>query len=84
MINALKWMVRFLETRFPEKVVPVSQKEFDGIKETWREREFSQDSALQGLEAKIVEMKKQIEVLNLRVGLSRPMQTVLKQRGSNG
>lgn len=79
MINALKWLVKFLETRFPEKVDPanyVLRAEFKAVTDVCTE-------ILQRQEKDIESFKKQIEVLNLRVGLSRPMQTVLRNK-SNG
>lgn len=68
MINALKWLVKFLETRFPEKVTPVAKEAFD-------EAVDGLDSAVRNQNKQIEEMKKQIEILNLRVGLTRATQS---------
>lgn len=84
-INALKWLVKFLETRFPEKVGnPASKEAVEALTVATLETFKTHAATVNAQAVEIKKLKEQIEILNLRVGLSRPMQTVLKQRGSNG
>lgn len=66
-IAGLKWLATFLETRFPAKVNnPVSEETFNSYLRTTV-------SMIDGHTKEIEKMQKQIEVLNLRVGLARPI-----------
>lgn len=73
-INALKWLTNFLETRFPERVVPASKAALEALEL----RFLGTLPQAEADKAEIEKLKKQIELLNLRVGLSRPIQTVLR------
>jgi uncharacterized protein Yka (UPF0111/DUF47 family) len=75
MVKALKWLVRFLETRFPEKVTPVSKDALDHLEYVVKANVEGHGKRISTLEAQIDEMKKHIEILNLRVGLTRATQS---------
>lgn len=44
--------------------------------DTWREREYTQDATLQGLEARVVKLEKNVENLSLLAGFKRGIQTL--------
>jgi hypothetical protein len=70
MLNALKWLVKFLETRFPEKRQFASQSGVDALVQIVATA--GQD--IDRLEKEVEMLQKQIEILNLRVGLTRATQ----------
>lgn len=72
-VNALKWMANYLETRFPAKITPLSAHEFV----QWRD---SLVISLNAAEKKIEVLEKQIEILNLRVGLTKPTQSAFGRK----
>lgn len=75
-INALKWLIKFIETRFPAKESFASK---DSLENLWA---FLKPvaAATEKHTAEIDAMKKQIEILNLRVGLSRPTQSAFGRK----
>lgn len=73
-INALKWLTNFLETRFPAKESFATKDSIDAL---WA-FVTPATAVVEKHTAEIEALKKQIEILNLRVGLSRPIQTVLR------
>lgn len=79
-LNALKWLVRFLETRFPAKVIPVSRDEFKAFEATITRMSGDDAGAIAVVKLDIEKMQKQIEILNLRVGLTRPTQAAFGRK----
>lgn len=75
-IASLKWFATFLERRFPPKFVPsdyVTKEEYDrAIK--------NHNEAITVIVTDYEKLKEQIQTISLRVGLARPMQTVLQKR----
>lgn len=77
LIAGLKWCAKFLENRFPEKI----NLEHLATKEdvaALRSSIASLTMDVTALQTRAEEQKKQNEIIALRVGLSRPMQTVLR------
>lgn len=75
LVNALKWLAKFLEKRFPPKVD-------QSLLATRAELCVWQDIVVkQGDEVR--SLKEKIEKLNLYIGLSRPIPTALR-RQQNG
>lgn len=73
-VTSLKWVANYLERRFPPKFVPadfVLRAEYKAAVDVY-------SSCLERNTIEIERLKDQIQTLNLRVGLSRPIQTVLK------
>lgn len=75
-IAALKWLARFLDSRFPPKVDPRTL----STKEEVKLLLDIVDSRFAGCAKEVDELKKQIQTLNLRVGLSRSIQTTFKEK----
>ncbi len=75
-IAGLKWFATFLERRFPPKFVAsdyVTKAEYDmAIK--------NHNATITVLVTDFEKLKEQIQTISLRVGLARPMQTVLQKR----
>lgn len=73
-ISALKWLAKFLERRFPARVnSPVPMEMYQRDKDAFCETDAVQAKQIEALQ-------KQIELLNLRVGLARPIQTVIGRK----
>lgn len=76
LIAGLKWLSKFLENRFPEKV------DFAQLA-TKKEVNASYDDLfrhISELEKTVASHKDQLQTISLRVGLARPIQTVLQKR----
>jgi len=74
LVAGLKWLAVFLERQFPPKFVPsdfLLQAEYKAAIAVYA-------ACLERNTVEIEKLKEQIQTLNLRVGLSRPMQTVLR------
>lgn len=74
-IAGLKWLSLFLERRFPERFVPadyILRTEYKAAIDLY-------SSMLEQNTVDIEKLKEQVQTLNLRVGLARPMQTVLQR-----
>ena len=78
LIAGLKWMAKFLENRFPEKVDLSNFATKDDVAAT-KSSIATLTMDLEALKVKYEEQKKLNEIISLRVGLSRPMQTILQK-----
>lgn len=80
-INALKWLVKFLETRFPEKVGnPASKEALEALRVATLETLSTYTTVANAQATEIKKLKEQIEILNLRVGLTRPTQSAFGRK----
>ncbi len=73
LIAGLKWLSVFLERRFPPKFVPadfILRNEYKAATEVYAE-------LLKTNTIEIEKLKEQVQTLSIRVGLSRPIQTVV-------
>lgn len=77
LIAGLKWFAKFLENRFPEKINLEHLATKDDVA-ALRSSLANLTMDVTALQARYEEQKKQNEIISLRVGLSRPMQTVLR------
>jgi hypothetical protein len=77
LIAGLKWGARFLENRFPEKINLEHLATKDELA-ALRTSIANLTMEVEVLKTRYEEQKKQNEIIALRVGLSRPMQTVLR------
>lgn len=81
LIAGLKWCAKFLENRFPEKVdlSSLAQRvDLDAHVAASNKSIANLTMELEVLKSKYDEQKKLNEIISLRVGLSRPIQTVLR------
>ncbi len=77
LIAGLKWCAKFLENRFPEKIDLghlATKDELAGLRTSIANLTME----VEVLKTRYEEQKKQNEIISLRVGLSRSMQTVLR------
>lgn len=75
-INALKWLVKFLETRFPEKVGnPASKESLEALRVATLATLDTYTAVANAQALEIKKLKEQVEILNLRVGLTRATQS---------
>jgi hypothetical protein len=76
MVNALKWLVKFLETRFPEKVGnPASKEALEALRVATLATLDTYTAVVNAQAVEIKKLKEQVEILNLRVGLTRATQS---------
>ncbi len=76
-VSSLKWAAKFLENRFPEKIDLGHLATKDELA-VLRTSIANLTMEVEVLKVRYEEQKKQNEIISLRVGLSRPMQTVLR------
>ena len=84
-IAGLKWLATFLEKRFPEPMDPaqyVLRAEFKATMDAVSSVIQQDGEKIQAVERENTKLKEQLEKISLLIGLSRPMQTVLRQGGS--
>ena len=82
-IAGLKWVAKFLENRFPEKIDVsqlASKAEVELYFDSLSEKFDAQAVEIVALRDENKKFKEQFQIISLRVGLARPMQTVLKEK----
>jgi hypothetical protein len=83
LIDTLRRFASWLENRRKLPTEFVSLETLVHLENSLREANAEQGQYAAAIRTDVEKMKQQIEILNLRVGLSRPMQTVLRNK-SNG
>lgn len=78
-VAGLKWAAKFLENRFPEKVDLSTFATKDELA-AMRSSVANLTMELEVVKSKYEEQRKLNEIISLRVGLSRPMQTVVGRK----
>lgn len=85
-IAGLKWLSQFLERRFPEPFHPsdfILRNEYTAAIGVYSEMIQQNAIDIAALKDENKKSKEQMEKISLLIGLSRPMQTILRQQGAH-